>query len=122
MLDAIRGSVGSRLNESTLDKVARNAGSSWTQSGHLLGRVRKIRQRVTPTAGPVALALWMGALDGLAGERLLGCRWVRVLDRSGGEIIEFVLRAKQLGLLHARVGGGVVEIDMSGLDLPTPRS
>lgn len=110
-LSAIRDVTESRLNEKVLDKVARNVGSTWTQSGHLKGRVRKIRQRVTPTVGPTAYAIWLGSLEGLAGEQLLSCRWVKVLDRLGAEIIEFVLRAKQLGLLHARIGGGVVEID-----------
>ena len=32
------------------NKIARNAASSWTQSGHLAGRSKKIRQRVKPTA------------------------------------------------------------------------
>ena len=116
LLDAIRQAVGPRLNDSILDKVARNAGSSWSQSGHLQGRVRKIRQRVTPTPGSVAAALWMGELEDLAGEQLLACRWARVLDRAGGGLVEFVLQAKQLGLIHARIGGGVVEIDASRLD------
>jgi hypothetical protein len=115
-LSAIREAVGNRLNDSILDKVARNAGSSWSQSGHLAGRVRKIRQRVTPTPGSIALALWMGGLEGLAGEQLLACRWTRVLDRSPEGLVEFVLQAKQLGLVHARIGGGVVEIDARRLD------
>lgn len=115
-LDAIREAVGSRLNDSTLDKVARNAGSSWAQSGHLRGRMRKIRQRVTPTPGPLVAALWMGSLEGLAGEQLLSCRWARVLDRSGRELEELVLQAKQLGLIHARIGGGGVEIDARRVD------
>src|SRR5690606_1625497 len=33
MTDALDRVVGSRLSESTLDKVVRNAASSWTQSG-----------------------------------------------------------------------------------------
>ena len=113
VLDALRDETGVRLNESSLDKVARNTGSTWTQSGHLEGRVRKIRKRVTPTVGPTALALWMGSLEGLAGSQLLDSHWVKILDRTGGEIIENVIRAKQLGLIHARIGGGVVEIDAS---------
>lgn len=115
-VDAIRDSVGSRLNNSILDKVARNAASSWSQSGHLRGRMRKIRQQVTPTFGSVTAALWMGTMEGLAGVRLLDCRWTRVFDRTAGELIEFVLQAKQMGLIHARIGGGVVEIDASRLD------
>jgi hypothetical protein len=115
-LDAIRETVGSRLNESTLDKVARNAASSWSQAGHLEGRVRKIRQRVRPTAGPLAAALWMGSLEGLAGEQLLSCRWTQVLDRSGQALVPLALEAKQLGLIQARIGGGVVEVDSRGVD------
>ena len=116
ILGAIRESTGSRLNDAVLDKVARNAGSSWTQSGHLQGRVRKIRQRVRPTVGPAALAIWLGSIDGLAGEQLLDCRWTKVLDRTGGETVELTLQAKRLGLIQARIGGGVVEIDTSRLE------
>lgn len=119
-VDAIRMVVGDRLNESILDKVARNAGSSWTQSGHLEGRVRKIRRRVNPTPGAVALALWLGSLEDLAGEQLLRSPWARVLDRSPRELEPLVLRAKQLGLITASIGGGTTEIDATKLDaLPT---
>lgn len=115
-LDAIRSAVGDRLNESVLDKVARNAASTWCQSGHLEGRVRKIRQRVTPTPGSLALALWLGTLEGLAGEQLLGSRWAQVLDRTPRELEPVALRAKQLGLITASIGGGTTEIDATELD------
>jgi hypothetical protein len=115
-LAAIREVVGDRLNDAVLDKVARNAASSWSQSGHLEGRVRKIRRRVEPTPAPLALALWIGMLEGQAGEALLESRWTRVLDRTGRELVPLALTAKQLGLIQARVGGGVVEIDASRLD------
>ena len=116
LLSAIRDTVGPRLNDAILDKVARNTASSWSQSGHLKGRVRKIRQRVDPTPGSLAAALWLGAIEGLAGEQLLDCRWTRILDRTGAQLVPTVLQAKQLGLIHARIGGGVVEIDASRLD------
>lgn len=116
-LEAIREVVGTRLNEAVLDKVARNAASSWSQAGHLDGRVRKIRRRVTPTPGSLAFALWMGSLEGLGGEALLDCRWTRVLDHGGRGLLPVALEAKQLGLIHARAGGGVVEIDASRLDI-----
>jgi hypothetical protein len=32
------------------------------------------------------------------------------------ELLDLVLRAKQLGLVRARIGGGVTEIDPRGLD------
>ena len=115
VLDAIRETVGPRLNDSILDKVARNAGSSWSQSGHLEGRVRKIRQRVQPTAGSTAYALWLGSLEDLAGNQLLTSRWARMLDTTGESLTSYVLQAKQLGLVDARIGGGVVEIEAGRL-------
>lgn len=114
-LDAIRESVGPRLNDSILDKVARNAGSSWTQSGHLEGRVRKVRQRVQSTAGATAYALWLGSLENMAGEELLSSHWARILDTTGPGLIDHVLQAKQLGLIDARIGGGVIEIEAGRL-------
>lgn len=115
-LDAIRQVVSTRLNEAVLDKVARNAASSWAQSGHLRGRMRKMRTRVAPTPGSLALALWLGSLEGYGGRALLDSHWTRVLDRAGEDLLPTAYEAKQLGLIHARAGGGVVEIDASRLD------
>lgn len=116
MTSSIRAVTGHRLNESVLDKVARNAASSWSQSGHLEGRVRKIRQQVRPTPGAVAMAVWFGSLEGLAGEDLLRSNWAKLLDQAPTELLEHALRAKQLGLLNANAGGGVVEIDVRPLE------
>ena len=111
MLAALRVTTADRFNDAVLDKVARNAASSWAQSGHLAGRVRKIRQRVTPTPGAVALACWMGSVEGLGGESLLRSRWAQVLDETGSALEPLVLQARRLGLLQARIGSGVFEID-----------
>jgi hypothetical protein len=116
MISTIQTVTGKRLNESVLDKVARNAGSSWSQSGHLNGRVRKIRQEVRPTHGSVAYAMWFGSLHGFAGDGLLRTRWARVLDQSPVELLDLALGAKRLGLLNLRHGGGVVEIDVTPLE------
>ena len=60
MTEAVSQVAGDRLNEAILDKVVRNASSSWTQSGHLRGRSRKTRQRVRATAAATAYALLLG--------------------------------------------------------------
>jgi len=60
MKDALTDAVGDRLNEATLDKVVRNASSSWTQSGHFRGRGRKTRQRVEATPAATTFALLLG--------------------------------------------------------------
>lgn len=120
-VDEIRQAVGSRLNESVLDKVARNAASSWTQSGHLKGRVRKIRQKVMPTPSTVAMALWLGTVEGQAGPALLDTQWTRLLDRTGPSLLGVAKQAKQRGLIHLRAGGGITEIDARELDPFTSR-
>jgi hypothetical protein len=112
-LDSIRAHVDTRLNDSVLDKVRRNASSTWTQSGHLEGRVRKRRRPVNASFGAVALALWLGSLEGRIAEDLLGSLWMRVFDMPRHLIIDAVLRCKQAGLVHASIGGGVVQIDPS---------
>ena len=116
MLEALRQAAGDRLNDAVLDKVARNASSSWTQSGHLAGRVRKVRTRVEPTFGATAFAVWLGAAEGLAGQRLLESFWTRPLDRAPDALLDLLLQAKQRGLIRATVGGGVFDIDTAPLD------
>ena len=69
--DALRKLVGERMNDDTLDKVVRNASSSWTQTGHLIGRTFKHRQRVSAPPTAVAYALWLGSAAGFRGEELL---------------------------------------------------
>jgi len=118
-LGNIKQATGERFNDSTLDAVARNSGSSWSQSGHLEGRVRKIRKTVEPTPYTVAYALWIGSQFLLTGEELFKTPWVKVLDRDQHELHELTLRAKQLRLVDANIGGGIIEINPSCIDLVT---
>ena len=64
----------------------------------------------------MAFAVWFGALHGLAGEDLLRTPWARVLDQSPVELLDLALRAKQLGLLNAVSGGGVMALDATPLE------
>ena len=115
-LDAIRRGTEDRFNEAVLDKVARNAASSWSQSGHLEGRMRKLRRRVEPTPGALALAVWLGEREGAGGPSLLATPWARALDRSPAELRSLAAESGRLGLLEVRSGGGVLEIRANGLD------
>ena len=115
LVNNMRVAVGDRLNDSILDKVARNLASSWTQSGHLRGRVRKVRQRVEATPASAAFALWIANAQGYQDSRALTTFWTNVLDVQGHELVDLTLMAKQRGLLHAQMGGGIIEIDTSPL-------
>jgi hypothetical protein len=108
--DAVRSAVGGRLNDATLDKVVRNASSSWTQSGHLQGRVRKFRQIIRPTPLATAYALMLGYLEGLRGGRLFETNWTRVLDASPVELRNLAAEAKRLNGLDFKSAGDVIEV------------
>ena len=113
--DALRKVVKDRLSDSTLDKVVRNTASSWTQSGHLKGRGRKVRQRVTPTAVSMAFALLMGYLSGNRGQANFETLWAMVLDAPAGEMMQLAADARRLGFLDMTQSGGVIEISFARL-------
>jgi hypothetical protein len=121
MTNAIARAVGSRLSESTLDKVVRNTASSWTQSGHLKGRGRKIRQAVRPTAVATAFALLLGYITGKRGTSLFESLWAQTLDVPVGELINLAMDARRLGFLDMSQSGGVVEVAFSRLLAPDER-
>ena len=115
-MEVIRTGTGDRFKEAVLDKIARNAASSWSQSGHLRGRMRKLRRRIEPTPGSLAFAVWLGAQEGIGGVELLNSRWAHVLDSTPAELTELSRRTRRLGLIELRVGGGVFEMSADALD------
>ena len=113
--DALSKATGERLNESTLDKVVRNAAASWTQSGHLVGRGRKRRQRVQPTPMVAAYSLLLGFAVGRRGDLLFETPWCAVLDQGAGELMDLAMDAKRLGLLDLKQSGSVIEVSFPTL-------
>ena len=115
MKDALSGIVEGRLNDATLDKVVRNASSSWTQSGHLRGRGRKIRQRVAATPAAVAYALLTGFALGRRGRLLFETPWAAVLDALPGELVEVAVDARRLGLVDLKQSGRMIDVSFPAM-------
>lgn len=107
--------VSGRFNPSILNKIARNAASSWTQSGHLTGRVNKVRTRSVATASNAAFGMLLGYLEGVRAQRLLGTEWARLLDCGPEQILSLVESASRRGLLTLRRVGDIMEIRFSEL-------
>jgi len=108
-------SLEDRLNEKIIDKVVRNTSSSWTQSGHLKGRVRKYRQKVNPTPVVTTFAIVLGYILGARGNGLFNTLWAKVLDTPQEELISLATDAKRLGFLDLSQAGGVVEVSFTRL-------
>ena len=116
MKSAVHAVVGSRLNNSTLEKVCRNAASTWTQSGHLEGRTLKKRRMVLPSPAVVAYAMYLARSAGFRGAEIFSCAWMRVLDCDPSRARQLALEAKRIGLLDLRMAGDVVELNLARLD------
>ena len=121
MKDALADAVGDRLNEATLDKVVRNASSSWTQAGHFRGRGRKIRQRVEATPAATTFTLLLGFAVGRRGRLLFETPWTAVLDTSPDELIDVAVDAKRLGLLDLKQSGSMIDVSFPALFTNTER-
>ena len=115
MKDDLAAAVEGRLNPATLDAAVRNASSSWTQSGHLQGRSRKVRQRLRATPAATAYALLIGSAVGYGGHPLFDSPWAVVLDARINEFIELVLNARLFGFLEFKHVGKVMDISFPAL-------
>lgn len=122
MKDAIRAAIGDRLSDAVLDKVVRNAASSWTQSGHLAGRSIKTRRKVTATPATAALALYLAHAAGFRGQLVFASGWTKLLDADAATLRHFALEAKRAGLIDVRMAGDIVDTSFDRLDpgSPTP--
>lgn len=115
MKDSFSETLGDRLNDSTLDKVVRNACSSWTQSGHMSGRGRKIRQKVNATPAAATYALLLGFALGRRGRLLFDTPWAAILDVSPDDLIDVAIDAKRLGLIDLKQSGSMIDVSFPTL-------
>ena len=113
---AVHAVVGDRLNDSTLEKVCRNAASTWAQSGHLEGRTFKKRRVVLPSSAAAAFAIYLAHAAGFRGGDIFSCAWLRVLDCDPSRARHLALEAKRIGLLDLRMAGDVVDLNLARLD------
>ncbi len=91
--------------------IARRAASSWQQSGHLEGKMKKIRSvpRFYPTS--TAYALFLGYLCGERGDGLFDTFWSRLLCAPVHVLHDLAIAAAKQGWLEYKHSGNVTEIN-----------
>jgi hypothetical protein len=104
-----------RFSTATLKSATRNIRSSWTQSGHLSGRVKKIRTKAAATPGAAAYALLLGYLQDARGEGLFNSEYAKLLDVSPEHVIELAAEASQRGWMVFKRVGAVMEVAFPNL-------
>ena len=107
---ALNAAHPNRMSEKLIRSLAQNCNATWTQSGHLEGRAKKIRQRVSPTPSNVALAALIAGVCGFGGPSILSSLWLQVLDLTSDQALDCLRKAESLGLAKVRSAGDVIEI------------
>lgn len=115
LAQALETTFPNQYSELNRNKVARNAASSWTQSGHLTGRAKKTRQRIKPTAVAVTMTFFLGNIAGYPGAAVFSNPWCALLDLNADRARAMGQEAHRAGLLNLRAVGEVVEISFPHL-------
>ena len=110
LAQAFEATFPSRYSELSRNQTARHAASTWTQSGHLIGRTDKTRQRIEATVVAVTLALFLGDIAGYHGLSVFSNPWCRLLDLNPDRARAMGHESHRAGLLNLRAVGEVVEL------------
>ncbi|MCC1481437.1 hypothetical protein [Roseibaca sp. Y0-43] len=110
--DALSSAHPDRFSYKMVRSMAQNCASTWTHSGHLSGRAKKTRQRVSATPHATTLAALCATAAGYGGPAILGSVWMKVLDLSPEQALDQMRRAESLGLARVRSAGDVTEISV----------
>lgn len=103
--DLITAQNPDRFSPNTRRSVAQNINSTWTQSGHLTGKTKKIRTKVCVSPGAVSFALFLGYLSGSRGMGLFETEYVKILDCSVEQAVDLAEDASMKGwIVFKRIG------------------
>lgn len=113
---AVEAAFSHRFAAGVLARIGRNIASSWTQSGHLRGRVGKVRVHELATPAATAYALYLGHLSGDTGNALFRTIWAKLLDVPEGAARQFAAAASRLGWINYRSAASMTEVTFRHLD------
>ena len=99
-----------RFSQKMLRSLSQNCASSWTQSGHLRGRINKVRSQAKATPAVAAYTALLSTVCGFGGPTLIESPWMDVLDLPPGELMSLLRQAESQGLVRLRTAGDMLEI------------
>jgi hypothetical protein len=111
--DCIGALYPNKYTPKTLLSLSQNIASSWKQSGHITGRYKNIRTKVTPGYHAVTFALFLGYMDGLRGDFLFQPKWIKALDSTEKELKALAHAAAQRDLISFQSAGSVTVINFN---------
>jgi hypothetical protein len=105
------------FSKATLESTVRNVMSTFAQSGHLKGKLNKIRSYAKPTAGSVAYALLLGHVCGYRGESLFSNEFIKILDCSREKAVELAETASRSGWLFFKHIDNIYDVSFPNNEL-----
>lgn len=99
-----------RFSPATLKSVSQNINGTWTKSGHLKGKTKKVRTLVKPTPGSIVYALVLGYLTGSRGQLLFSTEYIKLLDCSIEQAISLAEIASRKGWIVYKRIGDIMEV------------
>lgn len=110
MAGFLENEMSGSYSDSTLKSTAQNLNSSWTKSGYLAGRAKKVRVKLQPTPGAAVFALLLGYIKGVRGESLFETEYAKLLDCPKEQILELAETAARRGWIVFKKVGDVIEV------------
>ena len=110
-----------RFSDAMKKSLAQNVNTTWTESGHLTGRSRKVRAFPTPRQMASVYAMFAGYLFGLRGDTLLNSVFGQLVANDPSILVAHLSGASGRGLLRFRHAGGITEVDFTALLTPFER-
>lgn len=104
-----------RFSKATLKSTAQNIAGTWTQAGHLYGRVKKTRRFVKPTPASVAMALLLSFVSGDRGQLLFESEYIKLLDCQPSRGMELAEAAAGRGWINFKRVGSIMEVSFPRL-------
>lgn len=118
MEDHLETAFPGRFSAATKKSMAQNLNTTWTCSGHLSGRVKKVRRFPDCRPESAAYAMFAGYLSGLRGQRLLESAFGQLVAQDPSILLAQLPRAAARGLIGFKFAGGIFEFDFRPLLTP----
>ena len=102
--------IPGRFSAKTATSIATRVVTSFTQSGHLDGKTRKVRGRANPSPVSATYAFFLAYCEGYRANRILGSPWARLLDAPMENLQNYARGASRRGLMNYKQMGNVVDL------------
>jgi len=105
------------FTRATLESTVRNVIASFTKTGHIKGKVDKIRACATATPGSISYSLFLGYLKGERGQSLFKTEYAKLLDCPVERMIELAEAASRAGWIVLKHIDNIFDIKFPAREL-----